>query len=206
MGFYQKYVLPRIIHCVCGMKPNMRQREKIVPLAKGRVLEIGVGSGLNLPFYNARLVTHLWALDPSLELLDMAKPAISRLDFPVEIVPAPAETMPLEDESIDEVVITYTLCSIPDVPAALAETRRVLRPGGLLHFCEHGLAPEARICKWQNRLNRPWKALSGGCNLNRDIPKLLQASNFKLQSIDTMYLPGWKPATFNFWGTAKAEG
>jgi SAM-dependent methyltransferase len=205
MGFYEKYVLPRIIHCVCGMKPNMRQREKIIPLAKGRVLEIGVGSGLNLPFYDAGRVTHLWALDPSPELLKMARPAASRLNFPVEFVPAPAETIPLDDESIDEVVITYTLCSISDVPAALAQARRVLRPGGLLHFCEHGLAPEAHIRKWQNRLNGLWRTFSGGCNLNRDIPLMLRTGNFKLQSIDTMYLPGWKPATFNFWGTARAD-
>jgi len=205
MQFYEKYVLPRIIHCVCSMKPNMRQRKKIVPLAKGRILEIGVGSGLNLPFYDADRVTHLWALDPSPELLKMAKSAASRVRFPVEFMPAKAETIPLDDESIDEVVITYTLCSIPEVSSALAETRRVLRPGGLLHFCEHGLAPDARIRKWQNRLNRPWKALSGGCNLNRDIPGILQTSNFKLQSIETMYLPGWKPATFNFWGTARAD-
>ena len=203
MGLYSKYVLPRIVHFTCGMKPNMKQRAKVVPLAEGQVLEIGAGSGLNLPFYDARNVTRLWALDPSIEMWKLAETQARRLAFPVEFVLALAEAIPLDDGCVDTVVITYSLCTIPDVQAALAETRRVLRSGGLLRFCEHGAAPDANVRKWQDRINRPWMALGGGCHLNRDIPSLLRAGGFEIQTMDTMYLPGWKPATFNYWGVAK---
>ena len=203
MGLYSRYVLPRIVHFTCGMKPNMRQRAKVVPLAEGRVLEIGAGSGLNLPFYDARKVSRLWALEPSIEMWRMAEIAAQRLAFPVEFVPAPAEAIPLEDGSVDTIVTTYSLCTISDVPAALAETRRVLRSGGLLLFCEHGVAPDAGVRNWQDRMNRLWMVLGGGCHLNRDIPSMLRAGGFEIQTMDTMYLPGWKPATFNYWGVAK---
>jgi len=201
-GFYARFILPRLIHWACGVKPVRRQRQKIVPLAEGRVLEIGVGSGLNLPFYDTDRISRLWALDPSIELLKLAETEASSLDLPVEWLPAGADVIPLADGSMDTVVITYTLCTIPDVQAALAETRRVLRSGGTLLFCEHGLAPDAAVRKWQNRLNRPWMAIAGGCHLNRDIPSIIQAAGFNIQKMDTMYLPGWKPGTFNFWGAA----
>jgi len=186
------------------MKPNMRQREKIVPLAKGRVLEIGVGSGLNLPFYDASKIEHLWALDPSAELLNMARRSTRQPGFPIEFLLAQGEAVPLADNSVDTVVVTYTLCTIPDAQAALTEIRRVLASTGSVVFCEHGLAPDAKVRKWQNRLDRPWKAIAGGCHLNRDIPAILRAGRFDIQSLDTMYLPGWKPAAFNYWGVATA--
>lgn len=204
MGIYAGYVLPKLIHHACGMKPYMKQREKVVPLARGRVLEIGVGSGLNLPFYDADRVEHLWALDPSPELLKMARSSARQSAFPTEFVLAPGEAIPLADDSADAVVVTYTLCTIPDVPAALQEIRRVLRKGGSVLFCEHGLAPDAGVRKWQHRLNRPWKALAGGCHLNRYIPQLLNDSGLAIRSLETMYLPGWKPAAFNYWGEAAA--
>jgi ubiquinone/menaquinone biosynthesis C-methylase UbiE len=181
----------------------MRQRAKVVPLAEGRVLEIGAGSGLNLPFYDARKVSRMWALDPSIEMWKMAGIAARRLAFPVEFMPAPAATIPLDDGSVDTVVTTYSLCTIPDVRVALAEMRRVLRSGGLLLFCEHGMAPDAGVRKWQDRMNGLWMVLGGGCHLNRDIPSMLRAGGFEIHTMDTMYLPGWKPAAFNYWGVAK---
>jgi ubiquinone/menaquinone biosynthesis C-methylase UbiE len=202
MGLYSKHLLPRIVHFTCGMKLLMRQRAKLVPLAEGRVLEIGAGSGLNLPFYDAHKVSRLWALEPSIEIWKLAEIETRRLAFPVEYVPARAESIPLDNDSADTVVITYSLCTIPDVRAALAETRRVLRGGGKLLFCEHGLAPDADVRKWQNRFNPLWKVLGGGCHLNRDIPTMLRAAGYKIDTMDTLYLPGWKPVAFNYWGVA----
>jgi ubiquinone/menaquinone biosynthesis C-methylase UbiE len=202
MGIYQKYVLPRFVNFTCGLKPTMKQREKIVPLAQGRVLEIGIGSGLNLPFYTPGRVKHLWGLDPSPEMWALAQKKLGTLDFDVEFLEAPAEDIPLDDGSVDTVLITYTLCTIPDVPAALEEARRVLKSDGSLVFCEHGLAPDESVRRWQNRLNPLWKRIGGGCNLNRPITTLIEQAGFRIRDMDTMYIPGWKPASFNYWGTA----
>lgn len=141
MGIYAKYVLPKLMHLACGTRSTMRQRKQVVPLATGRVLEIGAGSGLNLPFYDPRKVERLWALDPSPELWAMAKDKVRQAAFPIEFLAAHAERIPLADQSIDTIMITYSLCSIADVSAALAKMRRVLRDGGQLLFCEHGEAP-----------------------------------------------------------------
>ncbi len=202
MGIYQKYLLPRIVHFACGLKPPMKQREKIVPLAEGRVLEIGIGSGLNLPFYTPGKVKHLWGLDPSQEMWALAQKKLGVLDFDVEFIEAPAEDIPLDDGSADTVLITYTLCTIPDVRPALEEARRVLKSDGSLVFCEHGLAPDETVRRWQNRLNPLWKTVAGGCNLNRPIPELIEQAGFRIRHMDTMYIPGLKPASFNYWGTA----
>ena len=202
MGIYQRYLLPRIVNFACGLKPMAKQREKIVPLARGRVLEIGVGSGLNLPFYAPGRVKHLWGLDPSREMWALARKNLRMPDFDVEFIEASAENIPLDDGAADTILITYTLCTIPHVNSALEELRRVLRPDGTLLFCEHGLAPDERVRRWQNRLNPLWKRLGGGCNLNRPIPELIQQAGFAIRDMDTMYLPGWKPASFNYWGTA----
>ena len=202
MGIYQKYLLPRIVHFTCGLKPPMKQREKIVPLAEGRVLEIGIGSGLNLPFYTPGKVKHLWGLDPSQEMWALAQKKLGVLDFDVEFIEAPAEDIPLDDGSADTVLITYTLCTIPDVRPALEEARRVLKSDGSLVFCEHGLAPDEGVRRWQNRLNPLWKTVAGGCNLNRPIPELIEQAGFRIRHMDTMYIPGLKPASFNYWGTA----
>lgn len=202
MGIYAKYILPRATHFVCSTKPIRRQREKVVPLAEGRVLEIGIGSGLNLPFYATEKVQHLWGLDPSRDTWALAQQAAAQAEFDVEFIEATAENMPLDDGSVDTVLDTYTLCSIGEILPALGEMRRVLKPGGRLIFCEHGSAPDKAVRRWQNRLNPIWKRLSGGCNLNLAIPSLLKQAGFKIQAMNTMYIPGWKPACFNYWGTA----
>lgn len=202
MGFYAKHVLPHVVHLACGAKPNRRQRQKVVPLARGRVLEIGIGSGLNLDFYDSDHVEHVWGLDPSPEMWALAERSARKQAFEVEFIEAGAEHIPLEDGSVDTVVITYTLCTIPEATAALADMRRVLKPGGQLVFCEHGLAPDEGVRRWQHRVNPIWRRVGGGCNLNRDIPSLLRAGGFRIRDMDAMYIPGWKPASFNYWGTA----
>jgi ubiquinone/menaquinone biosynthesis C-methylase UbiE len=202
MGLYSKYILPKIVHLSCSAKPNMRQREKVVPRARGRVLEIGIGSGLNLPYYDAERVEKCWGLDPAPEMLRLAARAAASVPFDVEFLEAPADDIPLEDSSADTVILTYTLCTIPDPQTALEEMARVLEPDGQLLFCEHGAAPDASVRKWQDRLNPVWKRLGGGCNLNRLIPDLIQKGGFRIDRIETMYLPGWRPACFNYWGTA----
>jgi ubiquinone/menaquinone biosynthesis C-methylase UbiE len=180
----------------------MRQRAKVVPRARGRVLEIGIGSGLNLPYYDSANVSKVWGLDPSPEMTQMAKRTASSLPFEVEFIGLPGDEIPLEDNSVDTVVVTYTLCTIPDTTPALRQMSRVLRPGGELIFCEHGAAPDASVRRWQDRLNPMWKRLGGGCNLNRPIPTLIEAGGFRIKRLDTMYIPGWRPASFNYWGTA----
>ena len=202
MGIYEKYLMPKLVHFTCGLKPTMKQREKVVPLAEGRVLEVGIGSGLNIPFYTAHKVKHLWGLDPSPEMWSIARKNAARHHIDVEFIQSGAEAIPLGNNSADTVMMTYTMCTIPEVHSALDEIRRVLKPGGKLVFCEHGLAPDKDVQRWQNRLNPAWKMLGGGCNLNRPIPQLLQQSGFKSTDMQTMYIPGWKPGCFNYWGTA----
>jgi len=171
MGIYEKYVMPKLVHFTCGLKPTMKQREKVVPLAEGRVLEIGIGSGLNIPFYAAHKIKHLWGLDPSSEMWSIARKNAAQHHIDVEFIQSGAEAIPLDSNSADTVVMTYTMCTIPEVRSALDEIRRVLKPGGKLVFCEHGLAPDKDVQRWQNRLNPAWKILGGGCNLNRPIPQ-----------------------------------
>ncbi|MDT8319003.1 MAG: class I SAM-dependent methyltransferase [Xanthomonadales bacterium] len=205
MGFYDKHLLPRLVHFSCGLKPALKQREKVVPLAAGRVLEIGIGSGLNLPYYRADRVGHIWGLDPSRDMWEIAHRSADKRYLDVEFLESGAEAIPLDDAQADCVVMTYTLCTIPDPAAALAEIRRVLKPGGRLIFCEHGKAPDPPVRRWQDRINPLWKRLAGGCNLNRPISTLLETGGFHSQDLQTMYIPGWKPACFNYWGTAQAD-
>jgi len=202
MGFYERLLLPKVLDFTCSMKPTMRQRAKVVPLASGRVLEVGFGSGLNLPFYDDIKVRHVWALDPSAEMWALAGGRVRAAGFPVEFLKGPAENIPLADESADTVLVTYTLCTLPDVRRALGEMARVLKPGGDLVFCEHGAAPDESVHRWQNRLNPIWKSLGGGCNLNRPIPSLLEEGGFRIRELSSMYVPGWRPASFNYWGRA----
>jgi len=174
----------------------------VVPLASGEVLEIGVGSGLNFPFYDPSRVAKLWGLEPSAEMRRLAQGAVRSLPFEFEFIDLPGEEIPLDANSVDTVLVTYTLCTIPEVHAALRGMARVLRPGGRLIFCEHGAAPDAEVRRWQDRLNPIWRRLSGGCELNRSIPELIRSSGFAIEALETMYLPGWRPAAFNYWGSA----
>ena len=203
-GFYDKYILPKFLNCACGSKPINYQRDKIVPLAKGVVLDIGIGSGLNIPFYNKSNIDCLYGLDPSEELLKIAKSVAKKNELKVEFLECGAEAIPLPDQSIDTVLVTYTMCTIPDIKLSNSEIMRVLKPEGRLLFCEHGLAPDKNIAKWQNRINPIWSKIAGGCNLNRDIPKLITSSGFKISNMEEMYLPSTpKFAGYNYWGVAK---
>lgn len=202
MGIYNKYILPQVVHFTCGQKPAMKQRQKIVPRAYGRVLEIGIGSGLNIPYYDQGRVEHLWGLDPSEEMWAIAAQNAKSHHLDAEPLRAAADAIPLDDNAADSVVITYTLCTIPDARPALEEVRRVLKPRGILLFCEHGEAPDLAVRMMQNLANPLWKSLGGGCHLNRPIPALLEQSGFRCSELNSMYIPGWKPACFNYWGTA----
>lgn len=203
MGFYDKVVLPRFIRCACSAKPIMKQREKVVPSASGTVLEIGIGPGLNLPFYDPAKVQRLIGLDPSVESWKLAGKRAAEVDFDVDFIGLPGEEIPLEDDSVDTVVVTYSLCTIPDPVAALRGMARVLRPGGSLVFSEHGKAPDAEVLKWQDRINPLWRRLAGGCNLNRDIPALLGEGGFALTTLEQDYMPKTpRFAGYTYWGSA----
>jgi ubiquinone/menaquinone biosynthesis C-methylase UbiE len=203
MGLYSKYVLPRLVHAACSSRANTVQRKRVVPRAEGRVLEVGIGSGLNLPFYDTTKVTRILGLDPSLELTGMARESARELDVPVEFLPVPGEEIPLENGSVDTVLVTYTLCSIADVRTALSEMRRVLTPGGRLVFCEHGRSSDRGTFRWQRRLDPVWSRFSGGCHLDRDIPALIEDAGFSVEEMRAEFIPGWKPASFNYWGSAR---
>jgi SAM-dependent methyltransferase len=204
MGIYDKHILPRVIHFACGMKPNMLQREKVVPMAHGVVLEVGIGSGLNIPFYDANRVTKVLGLDPSPDITRIARKAAAEAAVDVEFINLPGEEIPLDDNSVDTVLFTYTLCTIPDTEAALRNMARVLKPGGELLFCEHGAAPDPKVRSWQDRIDPTWGYVAGGCHLNRDIPALIEQGGFNISDIKTQYLPGPKFLTFNYWGSATA--
>jgi ubiquinone/menaquinone biosynthesis C-methylase UbiE len=206
MSLYEKYVLPKFLNCACGSKPVARQREKVVPLAEGKVLEIGIGSGLNLPFYDKTRVDEIWGLDPSEELSEMARAVAIQEGMEVNFISSGAEEIPLPDDHFDSVLITYTMCTIPEVMRANTEIRRVLKNQGKMIFCEHGAAPDENIRKWQKRINPFWGKIAGGCNIDRNIPSLIQDSGFDIIEIEEMYLPNTpKIAGYNFWGYAVSK-
>ena len=206
MGFYDKFILPRFIGTACGTKPVMRQREKVVPHCEGRVLEIGMGTGHNLEFYDAKKVDMVFGLEPAPDMVKRAKPLAEKVDFPVEFVDLPGEEIPLDDNSVDTVLLTYTLCTIPDTLKAMENMRRVLKPGGKLLFSEHGRAPDAAVAKWQNRLNGAWGKIAGGCHINRDIPTLIEAGGFQITDMDQMYVPSTpRVVGYTYWGSAQIK-
>lgn len=204
MSFYSERILPGLIDKICSASPNQKQRQKIVPLAKGAVLEVGFGSGLNLPFYMAEKVSKIWGLEPSAGMRAKAEPLIDASPIEVELIDLPGEEIPLKRESIDTVLVTYSLCTIPDAIKALEGMRRVLKPGGRLLYCEHGLAPDDDVVRWQNRLNPAWRKIAGGCEMNRDIPGLLRAGGFRVSADERMYIPGIRILCYNYWGSAVA--
>jgi ubiquinone/menaquinone biosynthesis C-methylase UbiE len=203
MNLYDQYLLPHLIDFACGLGPVQQQRAKIVPLASGNVLEIGVGTGLNLPFYDKSRVTRLTALDPAAQMNAKAQRRMRAAGLDVEMLVLSAEEIPMPDASFDTVVCTFTLCTIPDPVAALREMRRVLKPDGRLLYCEHGAAPDASVRRWQERVNPLWRPIAGGCNLDREIPHLLESAGFRIETLERMYLPGPRIFTYNYWGVAQ---
>ena len=204
MGLYRSLLLPPLLHLTMKNGDLTRIRERLIPLAGGRVLEIGCGSGLNLPYYRQD-VKELWAIDPNLSLMSMAYRRARGLPFTVEFLDRTAETIPMDDQSFDTVVTTWTLCSVSDPRVALREMRRVLKPGGRLLFAEHGAAPDAHVRSWQDRLTPAWKRIAGGCHLNRKPDDEVRAAGFRIDRLDTRYIRGPRPFTFMYEGEARAS-
>ena len=203
MSLYSKYIVSKLINVGCGSKPIRKQREKVLPLCEGEVLEIGAGSGLNFPYYDPNNVSKIYALEPDSEMLRQARIAAKSWDLNIEFIESGAEEIALGDNVVDTVLLTYTLCSIRYPELALKEIRRVLRKNGKLVYCEHGIAPERGVRNVQNIMNYFYPYLAGGCNLNRDIPDLIRKNGFKLEDIETMYLPRTpKWSGYNYWGVA----
>lgn len=202
MRVYDRYILPHLIDFACGMGAVMKARSQLVPLAQGRVLEIGIGSGLNLSFYDPQRVAVVVGVDPSADMQRLARERAARCQVPVEMIALELGQIQAADASFDDIVCTFTLCTIPDAIAALREMRRVLKPGGRLLFCEHGLAPDLPVVRWQKRLTPLWKPLAGGCHLDRDIPALIGAGGFHIRELSTGYLKGPKPMTYVYRGWA----
>jgi len=202
MGFYQHQIVPLLINWSMRQKNLAAYRARIIPAAEGRVLEIGIGSGLNLPFYSHN-VARVIGLEPSPRLLAMARRVERTGNGSVEFIEGSAEAIPLQNASVDTVVTTWTLCSIPDALRALRDMRRVLRPGGRLLFVEHGRAPDPNVIWWQDRLTPVWKRLGGGCHLNRAIGTLIEGAGFQFDRLQTGYMRGPKPMTFMYEGSAR---
>ncbi len=203
-SFYERRILPAVIAAACGTRPIVRQRQKIVPRASGRVLELGFGSGLNLAYYDRVSVSEVVGLEPSAGMLERSRAAVAAAPFPVSIETAAAETARLPAASFDTVLVTYSLCTIPDPCAALACARAALKPEGQLLFCEHGKAPDADVARFQRSLEPLWRVIAGGCHLCRDIPGIVQSSGFTITDMETMYLPKTpRFAGYNYWGRAR---
>lgn len=202
-SFYERHVLPRLIGCACGARPIQRQRAKVVPQATGRVLELGIGGGLNLAFYDPARVESVTGVDPSEGLRRIAMAAPRPAGLRVEVLEGEAESLPFEAGTFDTIVCTFTLCSVGSPQVSLAEARRVLKPEGRFLFSEHGLAPDLNVQRWQRRLEPLWKRLAGGCHLTRPVASTIAAAGFTLETVGTMYLPGAPRAMgWSEWGSA----
>jgi SAM-dependent methyltransferase len=202
-SLYDRYILPKFLKCACSSSPVMKQRAKVMPKAEGRVLELGIGMGLNLALYDADRVTSVTGVDPARELRAIAEAAPRDPRLSVKVEDGTAEALPFEDASFDCVVCTFTLCSVQAPARALAEARRVLKPGGRFLYCEHGLAPEPDIARWQRRIEPVWKAIAGGCHLTRPVTTSIEAAGFKVGRRDSMYIPGTpRFAGWSEWGEA----
>lgn len=200
MNFYERHVLPVMIDTICGMPTFERQRQRLVPQAAGRVLEIGIGTGRNIPHYNAAQVQCLCGVDPGLHPKAIRRARARGMS--ITEMPLSAETIPVESASFDSVVCTFSLCTIPDPEAALSEMRRVLVPGGKMLFAEHGTAPDASVRRWQDRITPYWKVIGGGCHLNRRIPALIEKSGFRIEGLKAGYEPGPRVLTYLYSGAA----
>jgi len=202
MSLYEKYFLPKLLDFCCGMEGFQNKRSQIVPLAHGKILEIGIGSGLNFDYYNFEKVVEIVGVDPAVSSVAIAKSRSSQYNSKISFIESSAESINLESHSFDCVVIGYSLCTIPNPAKALAEARRLMKPAGSLLFMEHGLAPEENIQKWQHRLTPSWKKVAGGCNLNRNIEDLIKESGFQFKSLNKKYIKGPKIAAFQYYGEA----
>jgi len=189
MSFYQKHILPKVVNFACSAGQMKKVRSKTIPNAKGQVLEIGFGSGLNLPFYQGSNVERFVAVEPDSGMRKLAKVRMNDVDFDCEVLGLEAESIPLDDACMDTVVVTFSLCTIPDTISALSEMRRVIKPGGKLIFAEHGLAPDAGIAKWQRRIEPFWKPIGGGCHLTRNPVELIKGNGFAIDQLEADYLP-----------------
>jgi ubiquinone/menaquinone biosynthesis C-methylase UbiE len=203
MSFYGERVLPRLIHWTLGSREFLDLRRKYLEGTSGTVLEVGFGSGLNLPFY-PRGVTKLYAIEPSAGAWELAREAIVAAPFPIERAGETAESIPLPDASVDAAVSTWTLCTIPDAGRALREIRRVLAPGGAFRFIEHGRSSEPGVARWQDRLTPLQKRLAGGCHLNRQIDELIAGAGLHLERLDNFYVRGPKIGTYLYAGVARS--
>ncbi len=201
MGFYERVILPRLIRLALDNRFMHEQRERALAGVRGRVLEIGFGNGLNLRHY-PRAVDSVVGIDPSPAAATLARKDIARCGFPVEVRTGSAEALPFADSSFDSVAMTWTLCTIPAPELALREIRRVLKPGGMLHFVEHGYAPDAGVARWQDRLNGLQQSLCGGCHLNRRIDKLIAGAGLRLTALNNFYMPGPRTHAYLYLGTA----
>jgi len=174
-----------------------------VPFAKGNILEVGIGSGLNIPFYEAEGINKIWGIDPSEELIAMAKKQVKDDTPDIEFIISKAEEIDFDDAFFDTILMTYTMCTITNLSEAFTEIRRVIKPSGKLIFCEHGMAPDENVVKWQNRINTFWPKISGGCNINKEISRIIESSGFSIANLDNMYLPKTpKVLGYNYWGSA----
>ncbi len=189
MSLYNRHIMPRFVNLACSSGQMKKIRNKVVPLAQGKVLEIGFGSGHNLPFLNADKIEHYWALEPDAQIRKLAHKRLEHSPLRPEFLDLEAENIPLENASADTVLVTFTLCTIPLVEQALSEMRRVLKPGGRLLFAEHGAAPDENVARWQNRIEPYWKPLAGGCHLTRKPLTLLEKSGFTLEDTTSLYIP-----------------
>ena len=202
-GWYDRVISPWLVHGACSLPPISHQRQQIVPLAEGVVVELGMGTGLNMPFYDANKIKKLIGVDPGEGMMKHAKGVAEKMPFDVELHVTGAEAIPLEDNSADTVVVTYSFCTIPDNVAAAHEARRVLKPGGRLLFSEHGISDRPSTAKWQGRFNPVWKMIAGGCNLNRNVEQLLQDTGFKITEIEKGRMSGVPGVLgFNYRGIA----
>ncbi len=202
MGFYGRFILPRLLDLAMRNRRLDGYRQQAIASVRGSVLEIGVGSGLNLALYGPA-VEGVCAIDPAAELLLLASQRIEHAQVPVSLARASGEHLPFADAVFDTVVTTWTLCSIPNPVAALIEARRVLKPGGCLVFVEHGLSPEPRVARWQHGLTPCWRRIGGGCHLDRKMDDLIRSAGFRLDAIETGYMTGPKPWTFMYRGRAE---
>jgi ubiquinone/menaquinone biosynthesis C-methylase UbiE len=202
MGLYDDWIVPVLTDLSMRNKRLRPFRDRVAGAAEGRVLDVGTGSGLNLPFYKNQ-AGEIFGLDPSPLLLARARANSQHTQIPTQLLEGSAECIPLADRSMDTIVMTWTGCSIPNIRAALREMRRVLSPGGRLLFVEHGRAPEPNVARWQDRLDPFWHRLAGGCHLNRKIDDLLSDAGFRIERLDNGHIPGPRIMTFLYEGAAR---